>query len=1182
LWNFWYESFYGKLPNKNSIIDWIGAEPSTLFTKHFTGGNVSWIGKAKKFFKPATKEVINTSFYTFLKGKGKLSLLGREIRRDGELLPGNYRMAYTNVPAAFSSAAKYDRKQPFLNKEAWALAGEWTKQHFFPFMGGSVIVEPSVVLTEADRSTSPGYPASLFFKTKGDLIDDPKASKIFEEYYSRIALPDGVPIPIWTNSLKVEIRSIDKLVKNDIRTFTASPYEHTYGLNRICWDQNQRFYASANKHWSFVGCSKYFRGWDTLYRRLDKHPNAFELDESQYDCSLFQEAMWGQRDIRFEMLSPEYQTERNYNRITNLYESMINTVIIMCNGDLIRKWTGNPSGSGNTIVDNTMILFRLFAYAYILVCWSMLLPALYLEFTSNVEAALNGDDNTFTVSDEIVSWFNPITIKEIWDDIGVITKTPDEKPRSLAECSFLSQGFAFSKTMNCWVPVPETSRVLCSMMYGSDVDDVRWHLLRANALRLDAYCNEEVRKVLSQYISYINHVHHNELFGVINDIPMKDIHAMWKSNLAIEALYSGYESSDADKHPALLKIINYSTDIKQACSTKQDIIFQDIIMTKTKGQKARKKLVKAAKKAVVKKAEKAVVAKVKGKGSYSMSKMFSNVKGKGGYFKDTLSGIGSTVGSVADVAHGIFKAITGSGSYHERAAQAQELYEQTGDGDLINTMKHFPDKSKSTVVNMAGGNPNALNMGALEFSFGSSQEDVTIAVREFIMDVTFENTSDFQTKIFRINPGILSLNDTLFPWGSKLAKMFQLYRLEGAILEFNSQCSNYNTVPGLGRVVMSTNYDPGAAPFDTMNKCLQSSFATTANPSCSFIHPVECKGLGIKYTHPDNNLTSTADNRLEDIGVFQISGDGFNWTIPDGSTTQTIGQLWMTYKLSLSRKVLREDSLVSWTAATRLYGATLPGPPGEGSGEPFSLGSPTNLGGVYPNPNNSMNVTPELVSWDHTSNAVIGKLHFDDSIGERNIMVKLHGIYAGSPSPNPPTFGTVNYITPNLTPLNMIGNVNSDGESYYAPQAESAGDSTAVVFLGSNYVVGDLFGTYHVEFTTFCKYTGSGEGIMEITFTAFHGVTDIDNVYWQWIITPIDLDINTPGDDISNGTGISENILNRIKALEKQLNASSLKNRQSRQLVSSSSSTPLCVDEEMEPIHLSRSVVDKFKKAIGA
>lgn len=537
--------------------------PSRIFNSYFKDGNVDYIGKGKRFAKMSEKEILNNSFYTFLKEKGY------EV-------PISYQMVATNMEASFKSISKYDRRQPDIALGPWLQAGEWTKQHFYFYMGGSHILPKEDVLSEMDKTTSCGYPWSRLYHKKSEFLADDVISRVLDDFYDEIADSETSVIPIWTCSQKVELRSIEKIRKNDIRTFTGSPIEFSVSTNRLCLHMNNKFYEAANRSWSCVGISKFLSGWNSIFDRLKKHPNAFELDESQFDSSLFEKALLGQRDIRWQMLQDKYKTPENWNRMNYIYYHIIHSFIILENGEIIQKHTGNPSGSSNTVVDNTMILYRLFAYAWIILCEEQGIPVSYTHMMENVEAALYGDDNTFTASDEVVGWFNPTNISRIWTAIGVKTKTPSFESRKLEEVSFLSQGFSYNQELSMYVPCPEKEKVLCSLLYGSTVDDIRWHLLRAYALRIDSYGNRDCRRIISEYIEYIHATYKDQLVGVVNEIPMKDILAGWKSDDFIEALYSGFESSEVYKlhGTALNSIIDIEykqskIELKMAKRTKQ-------------------------------------------------------------------------------------------------------------------------------------------------------------------------------------------------------------------------------------------------------------------------------------------------------------------------------------------------------------------------------------------------------------------------------------------------------------------------------------------------------------------------------------------------------------------------------------------------------------------------------------
>lgn len=563
--------------------------PSTIFNQHFTKGHVDFIGNVIRFSKmpnmpeeyPVDGEIVNNSLEKMLK------INNIQIER---------KYAYTNVnmEAGFKSASKYDKPQPefdYFDGKCWELSKEWTIRHFSRYCGGSRVVDKEDCIKETDKSTSCGYPWSLKYADKNEFFSDSTMQQLLDDYWSDIAKVENSDdyIPIWTCSQKRELRPLTKLNENKIRTFTACPLEVTIATNRLCWDMNNKFYNTNNKHWSYVGGNKFMQGWDQLYHRLNKHPNGFELDESDYDASLFRRALEEQSDIRFEFLQEKDKTEENRRRMTRLYNTIIHSVIVMENGELVQKHTGNPSGSANTIVDNTMILFRFFAYAWIKLSKQEHdhinkkirsdRDALNIEdrkygaevgtesyFRKNVEAALNGDDNTFSCSDAVVKWFNATTISNVWSAIGVTTKTDCYDPRPVKQLCFLSQSFVEINGM--MLPCPDYDRVMGSLLYGSRINDVRWHLMRACALRIESWANIKLRTHIKQYIEYLWNVHEKQLIGSVKikegiEINMQQIDSIYKSDEWIESLYCGYEGKGDNSADCPNKIEDYTNTINK-------------------------------------------------------------------------------------------------------------------------------------------------------------------------------------------------------------------------------------------------------------------------------------------------------------------------------------------------------------------------------------------------------------------------------------------------------------------------------------------------------------------------------------------------------------------------------------------------------------------------------------------
>jgi hypothetical protein len=162
---------------------------------------------------------LNVNFQQFLKETG------REI-------PLAFKYANANIDAEKPSVAKYGKTAPVFDNEALRFAVSCVRQHFRPSMGGALIMTTDEVIDELDLSTSPGYPVNLKYPTKRLFLEDPRARKYIDEFERQVTNCEMQWVPLWTSSVKAEIRPMEKLLANKLRTFCAGPIELTVLLNK--------------------------------------------------------------------------------------------------------------------------------------------------------------------------------------------------------------------------------------------------------------------------------------------------------------------------------------------------------------------------------------------------------------------------------------------------------------------------------------------------------------------------------------------------------------------------------------------------------------------------------------------------------------------------------------------------------------------------------------------------------------------------------------------------------------------------------------------------------------------------------------------------------------------------------------------------------------------------------------
>lgn len=277
---------------------------------------------------------------------------------------------------------------------------------------------------------------------------------------------------------------------------------------------------------------------------------------------------------------------------------------------------------------------------------------------------------------------------------------------------------------------------------------------------------------------------------------------------------------------------------------------------------------------------------IKGRGDYRPTSQ-TRLHGRGDYFGDVLGGLGQKLGNWAQ---GKVSSLFGFGDY------------RTG-GPKSNSLSRMVQRASSTrSENETGSSPsqNPFVMGAMSVQFAGGPPRVQH--REYIGPVLAPGGPAFSTTAYRIQPGVRG-NRTLFPWGNSVAACFQQYELHGMVLEYVSTSSNYSATSALGSVSLSTVYDAEVPPLATLLEVNNNEYTTSANPATSFYHPIECaRGdapTTIKYVRTSNTVESDTDERLDDVGIFQISLNGL---VAEAGTQ--IGQLWCSYDITFLKAAL--------------------------------------------------------------------------------------------------------------------------------------------------------------------------------------------------------------------------------------------------------------------------------------
>lgn len=276
---------------------------------------------------------------------------------------------------------------------------------------------------------------------------------------------------------------------------------------------------------------------------------------------------------------------------------------------------------------------------------------------------------------------------------------------------------------------------------------------------------------------------------------------------------------------------------------------------------------------------------MKGIGKYSNGKKKTNrIKGRGGFFEDAGSRVGSFLGKKAG---GLLSEIFGVGSY---SVTRNTLTAQASDPPVLSNTK------------------------------GATR----VQHREYIQDVS--GSTAFAIQSFPINPGL----NTTFPWLASVANCFEQYILHGILFEFKSTSATAlnSTNTALGTVILATEYNALHSNFANKREMENYVYSTSCSPDTSALHPIECaRDVNVLTELYVRNIPPVlaSDLRFSDLGRFQIATVGMQ-------AAAVIGELWVTYDIELIKPKL-PDAISSTPVAHYRYNAAV-GIPSTGSTAP--------------------------------------------------------------------------------------------------------------------------------------------------------------------------------------------------------------------------------------------------------
>jgi len=232
--------------------------------------------------------------------------------------------------------------------------------------------------------------------------------------------------------------------------------------------------------------------------------------------------------------------------------------------------------------------------------------------------------------------------------------------------------------------------------------------------------------------------------------------------------------------------------------------------------------------------------------------------------------------------------------------------------------KRKRNKNKQNFKNSPiGAGNNRLSLGSGVSNYSTTRRSQVVEEDEYIGEVS--GSVSFATTSFSVNPG----QSTTFPWGSKVAQLYEEYEFEYLEFYYKREVSEFATNGQAGKVILSFDYDASDSAPATKQQVEDSDPHVDGMPCTPLlrlpIDKVMMKKGDAKFVRPGAQPANT-DIKTYDVGNLIVSTQGC-------TNTTTIGELHVRYRVRFSKPVLDAATVVGgvvhFSAISATTGANL-------------------------------------------------------------------------------------------------------------------------------------------------------------------------------------------------------------------------------------------------------------------
>jgi hypothetical protein len=348
---------------------------------------------------------------------------------------------------------------------------------------------------------------------------------------------------------KDELLSMEELSRGKSRGIFGSSFHGIFREMMVYGEQNKIILQNHEESWIKYGFVKQYGGYNKLMKTLERFSFRWEGDFSGFDRKVWLKYVY---ELRNANLINAHEYKELVERVT---KDNVNPLVLLPNGYVVERQTGNSSGKLDTTCDNSIahmiIKMYLFVKRFHQIGYALDEITLSLIF-NNVVLALYSDDSIGSFDLDTFEFETPEVFldyeREVYSEFGLEMKRSAQfysidktLGRLDPKHSFLGSSAGFDEHINAYVPVPRWGKICSSFTQKYSGRDKVQRFIRYVVLTLNCVPDTEYYDNAMHFLNwYYNHPDNRAFVYMFDEILHElDLDACVKATFSKQ--YMGFE-----------------------------------------------------------------------------------------------------------------------------------------------------------------------------------------------------------------------------------------------------------------------------------------------------------------------------------------------------------------------------------------------------------------------------------------------------------------------------------------------------------------------------------------------------------------------------------------------------------------------------------------------------------------